>query len=82
MTRKPSVSQLYKQFEKAEAAYRRFPEVEEKPFERAVNRAVLLIAQTPADTNREHAVENPSVRLGPDPLEQHGTKFRQRRANY
>ena len=25
MTRKPSVSQLYKQFEKAEAAYRRFP---------------------------------------------------------
>ena len=50
MTRKPSASQLYKQFEKAEAAYRAIPEVEEKPFERAVDRAVLLIAQTPADT--------------------------------
>jgi hypothetical protein len=47
---KPSVSQLCKQFEKAEAAYRAIPEVEEKPFERAVDRAVLLIAQTPADT--------------------------------
>jgi hypothetical protein len=30
MTRKPSVSQLYKQFEKAEAAYRAIPEVEGK----------------------------------------------------
>jgi hypothetical protein len=30
MTRKPSVSQLYKQFEKAEAAYRTIPEVEGK----------------------------------------------------
>jgi hypothetical protein len=82
MTRKPSVSQLYKQFEKAEAAYRAIPEVEEKPFERAVDRSGPADRANARRHDRRHAVENPSVRLGPDPLEQHGTKFRQRRANY